>query len=83
LEQELALQEAELAALVKVISLTKSTPEILAAKIDDVQGQIDQRKADIKKLNSVNLSEQQLQDSADLFEQLTDGASQELRKKFR
>lgn len=83
LEQELALRESELDALVKVITLTKSSPEVLAARIDDVQSQIDKLKDDIKKLTATNLTEQQLKDSVELFEQLVDGGDQELRKKVQ
>lgn len=83
LEHELALQEADLEALVKVITLTKSNPAVLAEKIDKVQSQIDKLRDDLKHLSSINLSDQELQDSVELFMRIVDGGDQELRKKVQ
>lgn len=83
LEQTLAQKEDELQALIKVITLTKSNPEVLAAKIDETQTAIDKLKNDIKSVDTSFVTDKQIEDSIELFEQLMDGGDIELRKKVQ
>jgi DNA invertase Pin-like site-specific DNA recombinase len=82
-EQQLLGKEEELEALVNVIALSKSSPEILARRIDETQAAIDKLRTELKNMSSARLSEQDLRDNAALFLQLMEGSDQDFRKKVQ
>lgn len=83
LEQTLLAREHELEQLISVITLTKTPPDILAKKIDAIQADINRMKTEIQGLSKTTISDNDLKNSADLFEQLMDGGVVELRKKVQ
>jgi len=83
LEQQLLRKEEELEALVNVITLSKSPPEILAKKIDETQSEIDTINVEIGKTSGAPLSDMDLRENAELYIRLMDGSDSELRKKVQ
>jgi hypothetical protein len=80
LQHDIVAKHAELETLVKALTRSRTKPEVLVDRMDEAQAALDAAQAELAELNANPRSTQSIEDSVEIFYNLTVGeGTQELR----